>query len=117
MDERATAVQHARASRDADLADALNDAFVRHAGLPGGGRGARDEHPLPSCHYVPIICVELAAASPPATEAAWQALEAVLHAQLGEPRNEVAIHEVQLRWADATTLIYRRHAGGGYLPA
>jgi hypothetical protein len=39
----------------------------------------------------------------------------VLHEQLGEPRNQVTIQQVRLRWANDTTTVYRRHCEGRYL--
>jgi hypothetical protein len=96
------------------LADALNDAFHRHAGPAAWSHDHSDEHPLPTRRYAAVISLELAAAYPPDRANEWQELEAVLHEQLGEPRNRVTIQEVHLRWADATTAVYRRHGDGRY---
>jgi hypothetical protein len=96
------------------LADALSDAFHRHAGPAAWSHGHSEQHPLPTRRYAAVISLELAAAYPPDRANEWQALEAVLHEQLGEPCNRVTIQEVHLRWADATTAVYRRHGDGRY---
>ena len=111
--DRVVAVQHAQIgelpppARAGALRDALDDGFARHAGM-------HDQLPLPSPHYVPVICVELATPAPPSSAGKWHELEVALHDQLGEPCNGVAIQEVRLRWADATTAVYRRHGDGRY---
>jgi hypothetical protein len=114
-DVLATAARPDGCGSGCPLAGALNDAFDRHAGLAVAGSGRSVEHPLPTRHHVAVVCLELAAARPPTAAAAWHELEAVLHEQLGEPRNRVTIQEVRLHWASDTTTVYRRHCEGRYL--
>jgi hypothetical protein len=113
--DQVIAVHHARIDDAGALAGALADAFHRHTGLARPGRGKHADQPLPTARHVPIISVELAAAHPPDTTTERHELEAVIYAQLGEPRHGIAIHEVQLRWADGSILIYRRRSDGLYL--
>ncbi|HEU4734104.1 MAG TPA: hypothetical protein VFT22_39710 [Kofleriaceae bacterium] len=95
----------------AALAGALREASARHAGL-----GPNPSHPLPTRRHVAVITIDLPATAPPPPAAAWTGFETVLAEPLDEPREHIAIHEVQLRWSSGVTRTYRRHGDRCYLP-
>lgn len=121
-------MRHQRVTEAGALAASLRDAVLRHASLrdnpdaitPGMPETEHDRHrlighPIPSARYLPMLSLDLDLALP--RHQTQQALESVMHDQLGAPRLGVTIEEVRVRWSNGAFATYRRQHNAKYRPA